>query len=133
MQVIADSLLYVYDEFNIDFEIDIQRHVDQPKFRIMFLDFNGTVRFLCNNNFSMKVPIDLPDSGRKRIRCTIPEFPLPKGNYIVGLSCFSRDGLVDDIEAATEINVVGGDFFNTGKEQNLKEGVLVKNTFEVLQ
>jgi lipopolysaccharide transport system ATP-binding protein len=118
---------------NVDFEIDITRHVDMPKFRIMFLDYNGVIRFLCNNQFSMKALFDLPDTGKKVLRCTIPEFPLPKGTYMVRLTCFSRGGTEDDIESAAEINVVGGDFFKTGKEQNLKEGVLVKNTFEILE
>lgn len=127
------SDIFTGNLLNIDLEIEINRQVDSPKFRIMFVDFKGVIRFLCNNQFSMKRLIDLPSSGKSKLRCVIPEFPLPKGSYIVRLTCFSRDGIQDDIEAAAEINVVGGDFFNTGKEQNLPEGVLVKNTFELLK
>ncbi len=117
---------------HFEIEIEINHTVEKPLFRIMFLDLNGIIRFLCNNYFSMNEEIVLPSYGTKIIRCTIPDFPLPKGEYIVQLTCFSNEGIQDDIESAAKISVAGGDFFNTGKEQILKEGVLVKNYYELL-
>ncbi|TXD89052.1 ABC transporter ATP-binding protein [Subsaximicrobium wynnwilliamsii] len=116
----------------VDVTVKINRKLEQPIFRIMFIDTKGVIRFLCNNQFSMKSKMNLIDSGNQIIRCIIPEFPLPKGIYSVQLTCYSLEGVEDDIEAAMELTVAGGDFFNTGKEQVLKEGVLVKNTFEAL-
>ncbi|WP_178990266.1 ABC transporter ATP-binding protein [Winogradskyella schleiferi] len=117
---------------NIDIEIEIFKKIDSPRFRIQFMDLKGVIRFLCNNNFSNKESLDLPEKGKVTLRCVIPAFPLPKGSYLVQLSCFSRNGTEDDIEAAIEITVVGGDFFKTGREQNSSEGVLVKNNFKLL-
>lgn len=116
----------------IDIEVLMHRNVSNPSFRVLFLDTKGVVRFLCNNKFSMIDSLNLRSSGRQTIRCIIPDFPLPKGMYTVQLSCYSIEGVEDDVEAAMELEVAGGDFFETGKEQVLKEGVLVKNTFEVL-
>ena len=118
---------------HFDFDVEIKREVKLPVFRLMFVDLKGVVRFLCNNQFSMSNHLNIENSGKQSIRCTIPEFPLPKGNYTIQLSCFSREGVEDDVEAAIEFNVAGGDFFKTGKEQVLKEGVLVKNTFRLMQ
>ena len=118
---------------NVDLEIFINRAIINPQFRIMFVDTKGVVRFLCNNQFSMVQTLNLNPSGKQIIRCKIPNFPLPKGIYSIQLTCNSTNGVEDDVEAAMELEVAGGDFFNTGKEQFLKEGVLVKNSFEVIQ
>ncbi|WP_299228473.1 ABC transporter ATP-binding protein [uncultured Psychroserpens sp.] len=125
-EAFSGKLLY------IDITVDIKRKLDQPIFRIMFLDTKGVVRFLCNNHFSMKNKMELNGIGTYTVRCIIPDFPLPKGIYSVQLTCYSLEGIEDDVESALELTVAGGDFFNTGKEQVLKEGVLVKNSFEVL-
>lgn len=117
------------DLLKVVFEIEIFEKVDKPGFHIEFIDKNGVTKFFCNNFFSMKNAIQLPEKGTKELTCIIHDFPLPKGSYSVRLACYSRAGLQDDIEIAAEINVPGGDYFKTGKEPLSNDGVLVKNTY----
>ena len=100
------------------------------KVRVQFVDNKGSIRFLCNNYFVDATAFNLEATKNNVIEYFIPKFPLPKGNYTIQLSCFSSDGLQDDIESALSFNVVGGDFFKSGKEQISKEGVLVDYTFK---
>ncbi|UAB86163.1 ABC transporter ATP-binding protein [Zunongwangia sp. SCSIO 43204] len=97
--------------------------------RLLFVDNKGMVRFLCNNKFSSsEVALDRNESGE--LKCIIPKFPLPNGNYSIHLTCFSSEGVEDDIENTFDFEVLGGDFFGTGKEQILRDGVLVENKFK---
>ncbi|MGY5850388.1 ABC transporter ATP-binding protein [Salegentibacter sp. F14] len=98
--------------------------------RLIFVDNKGIVRFLCNNQFSNRAYNLLKnDNGQGIIECTIPKFPLPNGSYAVNLTCFSSGEIMDDVQNSIQFEVVGGDFYGTGKEQGLKEGVLVPNSF----
>ena len=123
-------------DLKIDLDVLTKDLVRTPKFRIIFQDTKGVVRFLCNNAFSMieEIPVgeELQES-RNIIRCNIPKFPLPKGEYIVQLTCFSENGIEDDLEGALKVNVAGGDFYGTGREQVMKEGVMIENSFELIQ
>jgi lipopolysaccharide transport system ATP-binding protein len=125
-EVFSGKPLYI----DIDFITKTKLH--NPEFRIMFLDSKGVIRFLCNNHFSMNKNLDLNEQGEHTLRCSIPELPLPKGEYTIQLTCFSFEEEEDDLEAAVAFTVVGGDFFKTGKEQIMNEGVLVKNTFSLV-
>ncbi|MCM8569197.1 ABC transporter ATP-binding protein [Gramella jeungdoensis] len=113
-----------------NFEITYKVNVDlySVQIRLMFMDNRGIVRFLCNNEFSSKAQ-NLMKTERGTIVCTVPKFPLPNGRYSIRLTCFSSGHIIDDIENAFEFEVAGGNFFGTGKEQGLKEGVLVPNSF----
>ena len=51
---------------------------------------------------------------------------------MIQLTCFGDNGIEDDIEGALELSVAGGDFFETGREQVLNEGVLVHNSFKLV-
>ncbi len=98
--------------------------------RLMFLDNDHNVRFLCNNLFCDSF-YDLA-KGNNHINVVIPKFPLPNNQYKIQLSLFSENGLEDDIENVAEFSVVGGDFYGTGKEQISKKGVLVDYRYEIL-
>ncbi|WP_370392215.1 ABC transporter ATP-binding protein [uncultured Winogradskyella sp.] len=100
------------------------------KIRLQFLDSNGQMRFLCNNHFSNTEIFNLPQNAHGYIVCEIPKFPLPKGFYSIKLTCFSDNGLEDEIERALDFDVEGGDFYKSGKEQISKEGVLVNYKFK---
>ncbi|WP_179005933.1 ABC transporter ATP-binding protein [Winogradskyella forsetii] len=102
------------------------------KIRIQFVDSKGAVRFLCNNYFVDTEMLNLEVSDYHVIEFVIPKFPLPNGNYMVQLSCFSTEGLQDDVENAISFNVVGGDFFKSGREQVSKNGVLVDYKFKFI-
>ncbi len=96
--------------------------------RLKFIDNQGVMRFLCNNAFTDTL-YRLKETPQGHVSCTIPRLPLPNGEYSVQLTCLTSGGILDDIENAIIFNVVGGDFFGTGKEQVSKQGVLVDNTF----
>jgi len=98
-------------------------------FRIMFIDNNNQVRFLCNNYFSNSA-ITIQPTDKSDVDFIIPNFPLPKGDFYIRLTCFSENGILDDIEKAFSFDVLGGDFYNTGKEQLAKLGVLVNYQFK---
>ncbi|NRR92002.1 ABC transporter ATP-binding protein [Winogradskyella undariae] len=100
------------------------------KIRIQFIDNKGAVRFLCNSYFVDTKILNLEKSDSNYIEFQIAKFPLPIGNYLIQLTGVSTDGIQDDIENALEFNVVGGDFFKSGREQISKEGVLVEYTFK---
>ncbi|MFK5879876.1 MAG: ABC transporter ATP-binding protein [Flavobacteriaceae bacterium] len=104
--------------------------IQDVKIRIRFFDTQGKIRFLCNNYFSDLSSINLPKKLDGSFECEIPKLPLPNGTYFLQLTCFVTNGTEDDVENAIEINVVGGDFFNTGREQISKEGVLVEHSFQ---
>ena len=116
-----------------DFNISYKTITDlySVQIRLIFLDSRGIVRFLCNNQFSSEAQ-NLKKNAMNCIICNIPKFPLPNGQYSIRLTCFSSGQIVDDIENAFRFEVVGGNFFGTGKEQGLKEGVLVPNSFTFL-
>ncbi|WP_179315795.1 ABC transporter ATP-binding protein [Winogradskyella undariae] len=97
--------------------------------RIRFVDSNGVVRFLCNNYFVNNKVVNFNALDSSYADCLIPKFPLPNGYYCIQLTCFSADGIEDDIENVLSFNVVGGNFFGSGREQGSKEGVLVDYKF----
>ncbi|MBP92718.1 MAG: ABC transporter ATP-binding protein, partial [Flavobacteriaceae bacterium] len=99
--------------------------------RIRFIDTKGVIRFLCNNYFVDSKMLNLNITDDAIADCFIPKLPLPNGNYSIQLTCFSADGVEDDLENALSFNVVGGDFFNSGREQISKEGVLVNHSFTI--
>jgi lipopolysaccharide transport system ATP-binding protein len=112
--------------FKVDYSCS--KDIKKVGFRLRFIDSNQNIRFLCNNIFQddfYKIDSTVKDS----FIVEIPSFPLPIGCYTIQLSCFSEEGMIDDIEQTVEFNVVGGDYYGTGKEQVSKEGVLIDYKF----
>uniref|UniRef100_UPI004049C62C ABC transporter ATP-binding protein n=1 Tax=Gelidibacter sp. TaxID=2018083 RepID=UPI004049C62C len=103
--------------------------LDNVSIRIRVFDFNGNIRFLCNNYFVDSKMLNLDVLELSVADFVIPKFPLPNGTYDIQLTCFSSEGLEDDLESACNFNVVGGDFFKSGREQISKEGVLIEHKF----
>ena len=95
----------------------------------MIIDSRGITRLLLNSGLIGKTPTFLNPTNDGNVTCTIPKLPLPKGNYSIRLSCFSNSGIEDDIENAHNFEVLGGDFYGTGKEATIKDGVLVDFDF----
>jgi lipopolysaccharide transport system ATP-binding protein len=122
--------LLLGEEYQFNLSILSKLELKRVAIRIMFLDNDQNVRFLCNNLFQDDY-YDLKE-GENNFKLTIPKFPLPKNNYNIQLSLFSENGLEDDIENAHEISVVGGDFYGSGKEQISNKGVLIDYSYEVV-
>ena len=98
--------------------------------RLLFLDSKGIVRLLMNSGMINRTPKELNATSQGQISCKIPRFPLPKGEYSIQLSFYSNEGLEDDIERSVVFSVIGGDFYKSGKEAFLTEGVLVDYDFK---
>lgn len=98
--------------------------------RLLFVDSKGSIRMLMNSGLVNRTPSVFNPTKEGKLTCAVPRFPLPKGDYTIQLSCFSNAGVEDDIEQAISFDVIGGDFYNTGKEAQVTEGVLVDYNFE---
>ena len=108
--------------FSIEFKVKLK--LNKVATRLIISDSNQDIRFLCNNLFQDNY-YTLNESNDSSVKVDIPNFPLPNRNYKIGLTTFSENGIEDDIENAFEFTVVGRYFFKTGREQVMKEGVLI--------
>jgi len=113
--------------FNI--KIKSNQLLSKVAIRMIVLDNQQSVRFLCNNLFQ-KGYYNL-EKEIKNIIIQIPKLPLPKGLFSIDLSIFSENGLEDHIEYVCDFNVIGGDFYGTGKEQISDKGVLIDYNYEI--
>ncbi|GAA4847834.1 ABC transporter ATP-binding protein [Algivirga pacifica] len=104
--------------------------ISNVKVRLKFVDDRGIIRFICNNVF-LAAEFDIIEEGNYTAVFNIMKFPLPRGEYSIDCTIMSSDGIEDNIESITFFEVEGGDFFKTGRQQNLKEGVLVDHNFTV--
>ena len=115
-------------EYTFKINYRLKFRLEDVRIRLMFVDNKNVIRFLCNNLFSSTVQ-KLEPTDKGEILCSIPRFPLPKGEFSIQLTCASGEKYEDDIKETIHFNIIGGDFFNSGKEQVSKEGVLVQNSF----
>jgi lipopolysaccharide transport system ATP-binding protein len=56
---------------------------------------------------------NIPSQGI--VRCNIPKFPLPSGQFRINLQCEIDGQVVDWIKNAWTITVEGDDFFGSGR------------------
>lgn len=95
-------------------------------FRIIFLDMDGNILFLCNNEHSNKLFSN--EESDFYVDCIIPKIPLFHGEFLINILCYSKSlGVLDEVESAMKLEVEEGDFFGTGKIPTLKKGVLVNH------
>jgi lipopolysaccharide transport system ATP-binding protein len=95
-------------------------------FRVIFIDINGIIRFVCSNYHSDAI---FPSLKGNKITLQISDFPLPKGEYAVHLLCMENKEISDEIENAYKFSVIEGDFYKTGKNPAITDGVLVKHSW----
>jgi lipopolysaccharide transport system ATP-binding protein len=55
----------------------------------------------------------LPPAGQ--LRCTVPRFPLPAGQYFIHLVASAAGVTVDEVHNVISLTVAGGDFFESGR------------------
>lgn len=78
----------------------------------MFDEKDQCVLFLRSNFTNENI---LVDSKSGKITCVVPNFPLTIGTYRVNLFLgYGEVEIYDFIENASEMTVVGGNFFGTG-------------------
>ena len=96
---------------------------------VVFSNMYGQRLFGCISRYSQEEAITVEKTGQ--IICHIPELPLLPGRYDVRLWCKIDEQLADDIHQAFTLDVVGGDFFGTGKLQPTDVGnVLIHHFWE---
>lgn len=75
----------------------------------------GEYLLLFRNDFTDET---IKVSQNDTIICTIPNFPLIAGKYVIDLHSTVDNEILDFIETAAVINVVEGNFFGTGKQKH---------------
>jgi lipopolysaccharide transport system ATP-binding protein len=127
----GDKVTEVYSgqKIIIKLKYSKERDFDDINFRIQFFDHDHTLRFLCN---SLHTEEKYHRTANKTAaECIIQNFPLPEGEYFINIRARSQNlGILDDIEYATKLHVVGGDFYGTGKIPEITKGVLVNHFWE---
>jgi len=97
---------------------------------LKFTDEYGQRLFACLSRVSHNEVLRLPSKGQ--VRCKIPKLPLVRGSYSVSIWCKINEQMADSIEGAFRIEVVSGDFFETGKEGSEFGGnMLVEHNWDV--
>lgn len=120
------------EDITISLTYSLKNKTNPLGLRLLFVDAKGTIRLLMNGGMIDKMPTVMEATSKGKVKCMVPRLPLPKGNYTIQASLFSGAGVEDDIEYAATFDVLGGDFYNTGKEAQVTEGVLVDYDFEFL-
>jgi lipopolysaccharide transport system ATP-binding protein len=117
------------DEVNIQVEYTMHLPVvRQLLCRLQFVNANDDLMFICNNEHAAGLfDISAKDGV---LSCCIERLPLFGGDYTINVQLFSREtGLLDEVEAATTLTVVDGDFFGTGKIPVIRKGLLVPHNW----
>ena len=109
--------------FRINFEA--YESINVKGIRMMIMDHLNSTRILCNTGVIGVSPKEIQKTMDGHLDFIFEKFPLPKGDFNIRLSCFSVNGIEDDIDATRAFKVAGGDFYGVGKEASIKEGVLV--------
>lgn len=113
-------------EFKLYFEV--KQPIENVIFRLMVIDNEDNMRFVCNN-FHSSEPIKIIEKNGS-ITLQINNLPLPEGTYYYHLQALVNKQVADEIEFAGEFTVEAGDFFNTGKIPVLKGGVFVNHKWK---
>jgi len=85
----------------------------------------GVTRF--DTDITSFIPSSLPRSGK--ISCQVKQVSLIPGRYTVNIAFFSKGNLEDYIANAVYFDIVGSDFYSTGKLFNDSDSQLIKVLF----
>ncbi|MCC5924102.1 MAG: ATP-binding cassette domain-containing protein [Crocinitomicaceae bacterium] len=127
-----ENIANINSGMKVKFKIyyDLKYETKIKGIRVLFKDSQQVIRILSNTGQIGLTPKVFKQCNDGYVIFEYEKFPLPKGEFNVHLSCYSDDGVEDDIEHAFEFNVEGGDFYGTGREAYIKDGVLVNFTGE---
>lgn len=114
-----------YAEFVL--EVKLNRLLQNVIIRMIIVDSNDQVMFVCNNFHSSTAFTSLAEG--QQIVCTIESLPLPQGSYYVHLQALENKEVLDEIDFAGEIDVESGDFYGTGKVPAIKGGLYVHHSY----
>lgn len=97
--------------------------------RLDVFDKMGHQWFLLSNTISDGTFLQCP--GETILECEIPKLPLGEGHYILNASLNVNNQKSDFIQQAAEIEVLPGDFYQTGKLPASSNGVLINYHWRV--
>ena len=82
----------------------------------------GVTRF--DTDIAQGLPSILPESGR--IFCTTESLPLSPGRYFINIAFYSNGVMQDYMAGVAFLDIIGSDYFNTGKIFNESDSKLTK-------
>ena len=107
----------------VDYEADSSRPLRNVSVSIPFYNYLGQSIFTC---WTRAVGQDFEQiSPRGRFVVEIPKLPLREGKYYINLWCEVNGILADGIKEAATINVIEGDFYDTGVIPPSGQGLIV--------
>jgi lipopolysaccharide transport system ATP-binding protein len=110
----------------IIFEIDYKAsaNIKNPKVIIGVYDFMnvGITRF--DTEIAGGLPLVLPKSGR--IVCSTESAPFAPGRYFINIAFFCNGVMQDYLAGAVYLDIIGSDYFHTGKIFNESDSKLTK-------
>jgi lipopolysaccharide transport system ATP-binding protein len=83
------------------------------------------VAFLSNEMINSEIEIN--DTSKNYIDVTINKIPLAPGTYNMNIFCTVKGDIADWLQQAYYFNIVGGDFYNTGRKYPDGHGVILMN------
>ena len=105
------------------------RRIRGPVFYLGIYDMFGTMQLHMNTR-ATGCHVDGVDS-LGCIVCSIPELPLPPGQYRLNIAVSESENMLDRVVGAKDIFVEGGDFFGTGDMSSASYGkFLVHHSWE---
>jgi len=135
----GNDLEYVFTGQNVSFVFEIERFKDvlipPVHFSLMFIDESEKPYFHISNTVAngeeFKVVLK---SGRAKVCCNIPKFPLHTGEYYFGVYCGVFREAYDSIVFAGSLKVEAGNFYESGKLPYREQGdFLVENNWCVVK
>ena len=112
--------------FKINYETSAP--IKNPRIILGIYDFMniGITRF--DTDITMGLPFSIPNKGT--IICRARNASLTPGRYYVNIAFFSNNVLEDYLTEATFFNIIGSDYFNTGRTFNENDSKLTKILLE---
>ena len=110
-------------EVVIDYETRSGAAAERAIFKLGLVDLFERPLAVCLSRTSRETPFTLPPRGR--IVCRIPRLPLMPGRYPFDLWCKIDETTADWLRPAAALEVVGGDFFGTGRLPQRRTGDLL--------
>lgn len=102
--------------------VDVEFHLREPivnfDVRVNFTDLYGQVIFAARSTYEPKRDWG-PRSGSQEVVCEIPTLPLTPGEYRIEVALVLNEKCVDYVEDAHRLEVLGTDFYGTGKIPSL--------------
>lgn len=119
------------------FEVTQTDHQNVPPvhFSLMFVDENEKPIFHISNTVANGEEFKLNfKSGKARVKCTIPKFPLHTGEYYFHIYCGVFRDVFDSIPMAGMLIVEPGNFYTTGRLPYRGQGdILVENSWSIIE